>query len=62
MRFVSHAEWDLLKRHTAAHLHDHATAHRDSANPPSASAGKTPPEEVTEPQYFSGNFPGQTGE
>ena len=62
VRFVSHAEWDLLKRHTAAHLHDHATAPRDYADPASASAEKAPPKEVTEPHYFSGNYPRQTGE
>ena len=62
MRFVSQAEWELLKRHTAAHLHDHATTHGDPAKPSTPSVDSTPPEETTEPHYFSGNFPGQTAE
>jgi hypothetical protein len=62
MRFVSQAEWELLKRHTAAHLHDHPATHRDPATTSTASADPAPPKKAAEPHYFSGNFPGQTGE
>ena len=62
MRFVSQAEWELLKRHTAAHLHDHPTTHPRPARESSTSTDQVPPKEATETHYFSGNFPGQTGE
>jgi len=62
MRFVSQAEWELLKRHTAAHLREHPITHPVPAKTSTASADQTPAKETPQTHYFSGNFPGQTGE
>jgi hypothetical protein len=60
MRFVSQVEWELLKRHTAAHLQDRAWPY--GAPRQAAVAAPTPPRRAEPDHYFSGNYPGKTAE
>jgi hypothetical protein len=57
MRYVSRVEWELLKRHTADHLHASGWPHHSAGEPEPAAAPTAKRPETR--QYFSGNYPGR---
>jgi hypothetical protein len=57
VRFVSRAEWELMKLHTAEHLNDPMWPYaRRRTAPAAVETAPRPPQTI---QYYSGNYPGK---